>query len=328
MVNPNSLPPVTPLIRRLRFSQLQLVRMAGSGANFRDMAEALHVTQPAITKMAQELERALGASVFERGTTGVRLSPFGRSVLAHVQRALAALDQMEEDLPRLREGAAPALRLGSPSFTAAVLLARPVAQWLQQAPGGRVLMSDGVSAQLLGALIAGELDCVVGSVDEASISDGDLSQLRFEPLYDDHVAFVTHADTPGGAGLRRLAQLVELPWVMPPRSSQVWMALRHEFTAGGHALPRGVVEASSIPGICAILCEAPGTVGAVRADVARYLVNNFGLRLLLVKPAIALPQVGIIRLRAALRSQSLEALLALVRAEVRQVFSARRLTRP
>lgn len=321
MVNSGaSRPALTPLVRRLRLSQLQLVRLAGNGANFRDMAEALHVTQPAITKMARELERNLGAPVFDRGAAGVRLSPFGQAVLAHAQRALAALDQLEEDLPRYREGAVPALRIGSPSFTAAVLLARPVARWLEQAPGVRVLMSDGVSGQLLGALMAGELDCVIGSIDEGSASDSDLAQLRFEALYDDHVAFVTHADTVGRNRLKRLGQLARLPWVMPPRTSQVWMALRHEFTTAGHPLPRGVVEASSIPAIGAILSQAPGTIGAMRADVARYLTRNFGLRMLNITPGISLPHVGIVRLRGALHSETLELLLALVRSEVRSIF--------
>lgn len=316
----NALGPVTPLIRRLRLSQLQLVRMAGSGATFRDMADALHVTQPAITKMAQDLERVLGGQVFERGGSGVRLTAFGQAVLEHARRALAALDQLEEDLPRYREGAAPALRIGSPSFTAAALLARPVARWLEQAPGARIQMSDGVSAQLIAALKAGELDCVIGSVD--STSDEEVGQLRFEPLYDDEVTFVTHHDTIDGEELTRLAQLVALPWVMPPRSSQVWVALRREFTSGGHPLPRGVVEASAIPAMGVILQQAPGTVGASRADAGRYLARNHGLRILRVAPVIPLPQVGIVRLRSAQASEPLEALLELVRAEVRHMFEA------
>lgn len=315
-----SVPAATPLIRRLRLSQLQLVRMAGSGANFREMAEALYVTQPAITKMAHELERVLGARVFERGSAGMRLSVFGAAVLTHARRAMAALDQLEEDLPSYREGAVPALRIGSPSFTAAVLLARPIARWVQQETGARVLMSEGVSAQLLAALKAGELDCVIGSVDEVSISDLDLAQLRFEPLYDDYVTFVAHPDTPGLGKLKRLSQLLDLEWVLPPRASQVWTALRHEFTAGGHTLPRGVVEGSSITAIGAIVREAPGTVGALRADAGRFLVRNAGLRMLPIAPRIALPQVGIVRLRSAERSAPLEALLALVRAQVRQIF--------
>jgi DNA-binding transcriptional LysR family regulator len=319
----------SPVLRRLRLAQLQLVRMAGDGANFRSMAIALRVTQPAITKMAHELEQTLGARVFERGSGGMRLTdPFGHSVLAHARRALAALDQLADDLPHYRDGGTPALRIGSPAFTAAVLLGAPVAQWLRRTPGARVLMSDGVSAQLLAALKAGELDCVIGSLDDGAAgtgehSDKDLAALHFEALYDDHVTFVTHPKTPGLARLTRLGQLQALPWVLPPRASQVWTALRREFTAGGHALPLGVVETSSIPAIGAILRQAPGVVGALRADGGRYLVRNFGLKDLRISPRIALPRVGIVRLRAAAPSPQLEALLALVRAEVKSMFVKR-----
>jgi LysR family transcriptional regulator of abg operon len=323
----NSDPAPSPVLRRLRLAQLQLVRMAGDGANFRSMAQALRVTQPAITKMAHELEQALGARVFERGSGGMRLTtPFGHSVLAHARRALAALDQLVDDLPHYRDAGSPALRIGSPAFTAAVLLGAPVAQWLKRTPGARVLMSDGVSAQLLAALKAGELDCVVGSLDDSGDhhhgvdDDKELAALRFEPLYDDHVMFVTHPRTPGLAKLTRLGQLQDLPWVLPPRASQVWTALRREFTAGGHPLPTGVVETSSIPAIGAILRQAPGVVGALRADAGRYLVRNFGLKALRISPRIALPRVGIVRLRSADASAALEALLALVRAEVKSMF--------
>jgi LysR family transcriptional regulator of abg operon len=314
-----------PLLRRLRLAQLQLVRMAGDGANFRDMALALRVTQPAITKMAHELELTLGARVFERGSGGMRLSAFGITVLAHARRALAALDQLADDLPHYRDAGTPALRIGSPAFTAAVLLGAPVAQWLRRTPGARVLMSDGVSAQLLAALKAGELDCVVGSLDDGAggtgeDSDKDLAALHFEALYDDHVTFVTHPKTPGLARLTRLGQLQQLPWVLPPRASQVWTALRREFIAGGHHLPLGVVETSSIPAIGAILRQAPGVVGALRADGGRYLVRNFGLKGLRISPRIALPRVGIVRLRSAEPSAPLDALLALVRAEVKAMF--------
>lgn len=317
----NSLPTPEPLLRRLRLAQLQLVRLAGDGANFRDIAQALRVTQPAITKMAHELEQTLGARVFVRGNGGMRLSPFGMTVLVHARRALATLDQMADDLPHYRDGGTPALRIGSPAFTAAVLLGGPVARWIRCTPGARVLMSDGVSPLLLAALQAGDLDCVIGSLDDgATTSDQDLSALRFEALYDDHVTFVTHPRTPGLARLTRLDALQDRPWVLPPRASQVWTALRREFTASGLHLPRGVVETSSIPAIGAILSQAPGVVGALRADAGRYLTRTFDLKTLRISPRIALPRVGIVRLRAAAPSPPLETLLALVRAEVRTLF--------
>jgi len=303
------------LLRRLRLPQLHMVRMAGAGAHFRDMAMALHVTQPAVTKMAQEMERALGKAVFERGPSGVRLSTFGLTVLPHAQRALAALDQLEEELPRYREGEHPALRIGSPSFTAAVLLARPVAHWLQQNRGARATMSDGVSAQLLAELQRGNLDCVVGSFDESHMSDQELAQLHFEPLYEDHVTFVMHPDAPGIKRLTSLEQLLALRWVTPPRDSQVWKVLRQAFTSEGLALPTGSLESSSVQAIGAILGEAIGMVGAMRVDAGRYLVRNFGLKALPVTPVIRLPQIGILRLRSTQGSCALDDLLGLVRAE-------------
>lgn len=324
MVNKEAAPnPAHSVVRRLRVPQLQMVRMAGEGANFREMAEALHVTQPAVTKMAQELERTLGAAVFDRSASGRRLSAFGLAVLPHAQRALAALDQLNDELPRYRDGGQPALRIGSPSFTAAVLLARPVAHWLQQTPGARVQMSDGVSAQLLAALQAGELDCVIGSFDEASSNDGDLTQLHFERLYDDHVTFVVHPDTPGRTRLNKLGQLLDLPWVTPPRDSQVWKVLRQAFTAAGLALPSGVLETSSVQAIGTILSEAPGTVGAMRVDAGRYLVRHDGLEMLPITPAIKLPQIGILRLHSAQPSAALDGLLAMVRAEVSTLITQR-----
>ncbi len=183
-------------------------------------------------------------------------------------------------------------------------------------------MSDGVSAQLLAPLLAGEIDAVIGSVDDGACSDGELQQLRFEPLYDDAITFVTSADTLDLQGPMGLADLCRLPWVMPPRNSQVWMALRREFMEMGHGLPRGVVEASSIPALGTILRHAPGTVGALRADAGRYLVREQGLRLLQVAPAVGLPRVGILRLRYATEEVELEKLLSLIRDEVSKVFAS------
>lgn len=323
-ITPPGLRPFPSLLRSLRLPQLQLVRMAGEGANFREMADALHLTQPAITKMARELERTLGAPVFDRSASGVRLSAFGQAVLSQVRRSLAHLDQLADDLPSHREGASAALRIGSPSFTAASLLARPIAHWLGFTPGGRVIMSDGVSAQLLERLLAGELDAVVGSVDDGNCSDNDLQQLSFEPLYEDKVTFVTNADTPGLEEHASFAELCRLPWVMPPRSSQVWLALRRELMLSGHPQPHGVVESSSIPAIGAILSHAPGTIGALRADAGRYLAaHHKGLRLLTVMPNVALPSVGIVRLRSAAPDATLESLLSLLSLEATRIFASR-----
>lgn len=62
--------------------------------NFSRAAEALHVTQPALTKRIQNLESALGQSLFIRHAGGVELTESGRIL----QRYGAALEHQEQEL--------------------------------------------------------------------------------------------------------------------------------------------------------------------------------------------------------------------------------------
>lgn len=55
-------------------------------------ADALGLTQSAITKRIQSLERRVGVQLFERGRFGLRLTPVGRRVLPRAVAALQALD--------------------------------------------------------------------------------------------------------------------------------------------------------------------------------------------------------------------------------------------
>lgn len=54
-------------------------------------AEALHLTQPAITRQIKALEAQLGAVLLTRTTHGTELTPAGRAVLPHARQALAAV---------------------------------------------------------------------------------------------------------------------------------------------------------------------------------------------------------------------------------------------
>src|SRR5918999_897407 len=59
-------------------------------------AEALFVTQPALTARLQALEGALGAQLFVRSRQGSRLTDAGRALLPHAERALAVLQRGRE----------------------------------------------------------------------------------------------------------------------------------------------------------------------------------------------------------------------------------------
>ena len=79
--------------------------------NFTRAATALYISQPAISRRIELLERELGAPLFERLPAGVRLTEAGWAFLPYAQQALAALHDgaaavhaLEEDWPGQAHG--------------------------------------------------------------------------------------------------------------------------------------------------------------------------------------------------------------------------------
>ena len=75
---------LTPqLLNRLRMRQVALILAVGEHGTLRKASSELGMTQPAATKMIQELESALGQRLFERVGRGQKLTLAGTSVLRH-----------------------------------------------------------------------------------------------------------------------------------------------------------------------------------------------------------------------------------------------------
>jgi DNA-binding transcriptional LysR family regulator len=70
---------------------LWVVRLGGIGA----AAQHLHLTQPAVTRRIQELERELGAKVLQRQGRNVALTPLGQGCLERAERILSEVSMMK-----------------------------------------------------------------------------------------------------------------------------------------------------------------------------------------------------------------------------------------
>jgi DNA-binding transcriptional LysR family regulator len=62
-------------------------------ASFTRAAEALHVSQPALSHQIKALERSVGGALLERMPRGVRLTPMGRAFRPHAERAVRSAAQ-------------------------------------------------------------------------------------------------------------------------------------------------------------------------------------------------------------------------------------------
>lgn len=85
-----------PNMRRLR----AVIAVAEAGSVMR-AAEALHLSQPAVTRAVRDLEKELGLALFERHRSGMLCTTAGKVVLHRFRRALQQLGEAESALASL-----------------------------------------------------------------------------------------------------------------------------------------------------------------------------------------------------------------------------------
>jgi DNA-binding transcriptional LysR family regulator len=84
--------------------RLQCFVEAAEQQSFRRAADALNVTQPALSQHIQVLERILRVSLFERSAKGVRLTPMGQQLVARARVVLNSVERLEEFADNLAAG--------------------------------------------------------------------------------------------------------------------------------------------------------------------------------------------------------------------------------
>ncbi|MCC6624545.1 MAG: LysR family transcriptional regulator [Deltaproteobacteria bacterium] len=87
----------------MSFDQLRAFVTVAEEENLTRAASRLHVCQPPLTRRIRGLEEELGARLFERRPTGMRLLPAGERLLVHARAILAAVDAARSDVRATRE---------------------------------------------------------------------------------------------------------------------------------------------------------------------------------------------------------------------------------
>lgn len=100
-----------------------LLEVAAHGSISR-AAEALFVSQSAVSQQIGALEREYGCALFVRGRQGVEPTEAGRALIEHARRILAAVGAAEDELSGLAAPRGTRLRLGSS--------AGPMVRWLPE----------------------------------------------------------------------------------------------------------------------------------------------------------------------------------------------------
>jgi LysR family transcriptional activator of nhaA len=148
----------------LNFNHVYYFHVAASEGSVARAAEQLGVTQPTVSEQIRQLEKTLGVSLFDRTTTGLRLTHAGRQAYEHTTAMFRAGARLIEALGP-GDGSIPAtLRVGisaAVSRSVATDFLMPVLRFDECVPS----MQTGDLADLVRSLRAHDLDLVIGEAE-------------------------------------------------------------------------------------------------------------------------------------------------------------------
>ena len=128
-------------------------------AHFTRAAEAINVTQPALSMQIRALEEEAGAKLVERTSSGVVLTPLGRTLEAQARRVMASMAGLELALREPGQGGR--LMLGMIPTVAPYLLPAALPLLRARDIGRDLHLREAQTERLLEELAGGQLDAIV-----------------------------------------------------------------------------------------------------------------------------------------------------------------------
>jgi DNA-binding transcriptional LysR family regulator len=224
----------------LRLRHLELLHLIETKGTLRAAADALAVTQPAVTAMLHELESAFGATLVERTRSGSVLTSAGRALLG---RAAVALNEIDAGRNAAQgPQPAPLLRIGALPLVSSGLLPDVLAMLRRTQPTLRFVLREDAVDELMATLAAGEVDYIISRTTAAGFAMQ--PALRFEPIVAERLVVACAADHPLRR-VRALGRLHAAGWILPPPNTWTRTVLDGAFVRVGLAPPIPVVESAS-----------------------------------------------------------------------------------
>lgn len=234
--------PTPQLLNRLRMRQVALLLAIGQHHTLRAAAAQLGLTQPAATKMLQELESALGHALFDRVGRGLQLTDAGRCVLAYFEGLQGHFDALTRELGELEQGSAGKLCIGSIMAASPAVLTQALIRLKALYPLLTIEITVDTSDRLTEALRRGDLDLVIGRVPDAHAD-----AFSFTPIAEEALSIVASPQHPLARQARVVwAELMRFPWILQPHGSPMREVMEHEFKSQRSRPPRGLIETASI----------------------------------------------------------------------------------
>lgn len=157
--------------------ELHAICTIAEEGSFMAASLTLNLSQPALTRMVQRIEAAVGLSLFHRTTRRVEATPAGKEFIALASRVLADLRISFEGMREISDEERGRVVLSSVMSVAYTHLPRIVASYRGSRPGVEIVVQEGVHGAVLEDVRSGVADLGLGYLHDVP---SDFSSIPFE----------------------------------------------------------------------------------------------------------------------------------------------------
>lgn len=270
----------TQLGRRLKLRDLHVFLTVADCGSMGKAAARLGLTTPTVSEGIADLEHAIGAKLFDRGSQGVTPTIYGKALL---KRGLVAFDELKQglrDIEFLADPTVGKLRIACDESISAATLPLIIHRFAERHPNV-VVDVEGVELRSYAQMLRDRtLDLVITHRGQPDPERDPHQELNVESLFEDQMVIVAGSDT---LWARRttldLAELAGERWILTAPGTRNYNAVAEAFRARGFDMPRLSVTTISVDLRATLLSVGP-YIAVFPRSVVQLHGERFGLKAL------------------------------------------------
>ena len=205
-------------------------------------AEAVHISQPALSKAIVTLEQELGVTLLDRHPRGVAPTPFGRTLFRYAKLIDSEMRRAVAEIDAQRGMTRGTITIGVIP-TMSEMMGQVAQAVIGLHPGLRLKLRVAFSSELARSLLEGELDFGVLLLPAEERSPG----LSFTPLLRTGPVVVVRKHHPLTRRPRSsLEDLADFQWLIPDFPASHRAIIHNAFLDAGLTPPAAVIDVSTI----------------------------------------------------------------------------------
>ncbi|MDM0036866.1 LysR substrate-binding domain-containing protein [Variovorax sp. J22P271] len=273
----------------MKFNQLQAVTAVAEQGSLRAAARHLGMSQPALTRSIGELERELGATLFERRARGMAPTPVGEVFIRRARVIGSEARRAQEEVSQFLGGDQGDVEVCLSIVAHMTLLPTALPQFQKRYARTRLRIVEGSFPAAEPRLRDGSMDFYIGPSPERAPS----REFAVEKLFDNTRAVFARRGHPR-AKARSLAELTDEVWATTGITTRAESEFAQLFARHKLPPPRTTIQADSMLSLMTTLMSSDALAVTLR-QYSEFPLTRNALQVIEVKEPLPAPSVVLIR---------------------------------